>query len=192
VAVARDEAFNFIYPANLERLNELGARIEYFSPIEDPAPPAEVDLIYLPGGYPEFYAGRLAANESMRRAIADHAGRGGRIVAECGGMLYLCRSLTISETGDPFPMCGVLALDGTMKGARLHLGYREVVYGGSGFRGHEFHYSTIGGEMTPVGRQTTARGEETAAPIYRYRNTIATYTHLYWADGGDPMTLFDQ
>jgi cobyrinic acid a,c-diamide synthase len=186
VAVARDEAFNFIYRANLDRLHELGAELSFFSPLDDDAPPQGADLMYIPGGYPEFLAGRLAANRPMREAIRDYAAGGGRILAECGGMLYLCRTL------DSAPMCGVLPLDGTMEGMRLHLGYRELhLANGLRLRGHEFHYSTVRGEMPSVARQFSARGDEVPTPLYRYNNVIAGYTHLYWADGGDPMKLFD-
>ncbi len=187
IAIARDEAFNFIYPANLDRLGEQGAELQFFSPLTDATPPPGADLIYIPGGYPEFFTDRLTANTSMRAAIRDHAESGGRILAECGGMLYLCRTL------DSAPMCGVLPLDGTMEGMRLRLGYRELhLENGQRLRGHEFHYSTVRGELPSVARVFSARGEEVATPLYRRKNTIAGYTHLYWADGGDPTKLFDE
>ncbi|MDR2912289.1 MAG: cobyrinate a,c-diamide synthase [Alistipes sp.] len=190
IAVARDEAFNFTYLANLDRLGELG-RLTFFSPLSDAAPPEGADLIYLPGGYPELFADRLSDNLTMREAIRDYAERGGRILAECGGMLYLCRSL------DGRPMCGVLPLEGSMEGAKLHLGYREVHYGGLRLRGHEFHYSHTTGEadsaggMASVARQFTARGAEVATPLYRHKNVIAGYTHLYWAESGGTLEWFD-
>jgi cobyrinic acid a,c-diamide synthase len=191
IAVARDEAFNFIYPANLDRLEELGGELHFFSPLRDAAPPENADLIYLPGGYPEFFAAELSANSAMREAIALHAERGGRILAECGGMLYLCRSLAPAEGVAPLPMCGVLPLDGTMTGMKLHLGYREVRYGDLRLRGHEFHYSTVTGRMPSVARIFSARGDEVSTPLCRHKNVIAGYTHLYWAEG-DPMQLFEQ
>ena len=190
IAVASDEAFNFTYRANLDRLTQFG-EVDFFSPLRDTAPPADTDLIYLPGGYPEFFASQLSENSSMRTAIRDYAERGGRILAECGGMLYLCRSLTQEPGAKPLPMCGVLPLDGTMEGMRLHLGYRELHYGGVQLRGHEFHYSHVEGDMLSVARQFSARGAEVATPLYRYKNVIAGYTHLYWAEG-DPMKLFRQ
>ena len=193
VAVARDEAFNFIYCANLDRLEESGCEIVFFSPLRDAAPPAGAHLIYLPGGYPEFFAQQLSENRSMCEAIKDHAEKGGRILAECGGMLYLCRSLTPEPGAKPYPMCGVLPLDGTMEGMRLHLGYRELHLkdGKTRFRGHEFHYSHIEGEMPSVARQFSARGNEVATPLYRHKNVIAGYTHLYWAES-DPLQLFNE
>jgi cobyrinic acid a,c-diamide synthase len=189
VAVARDEAFNFIYRANLDRLEELGCEVLFFSPLRDAAPPEGADLMYLPGGYPELFAGALSDNSSMRRAIRDYAEAGGRILAECGGMLYLCRSL-VTAGGAEVTMCGVLPLEGTMEEARLTLGYRRVQCGEHTIRGHEFHYSHVRGEMPSVARLFSARGEEVATPLYRYKNVIAGYTHLYWAEG-DPMKFFD-
>jgi cobyrinic acid a,c-diamide synthase len=191
IAVARDEAFNFIYPANLARLKELGAELHFFSPLHDAIPPADPDMIYLPGGYPEFFATPLSANKSMREAIAAHAERGTKILAECGGMLYLCRTLTSATGTAPEPMCGVLPLDGTMEGARLRLGYREVHYGAITMRGHEFHYSSVTGDMPSMARQFSARGDEVSTPLYRIGNVIAGYTHLYWAEA-DPTQLFNQ
>jgi cobyrinic acid a,c-diamide synthase len=107
-------------------------------------------------------------------------------------MLYLCRSLVAEAGARPMAMCGVLPLDATMEGARLHLGYRELRYGDCVLRGHEFHYSTVAGEMPSVASQISARGDGVDTPLYRYKNVIAGYTHLYWADGGDPFKLFEQ
>jgi len=190
IAVARDEAFNFIYRANLDRLAELGD-VTFFSPIHDPLPPAGMDVIYLPGGYPEFFADEISANRSMRTEIARYAGSGGRVLAECGGMLYLCRWLVPEEGAEAVPMCGVLPLDGTMEGAYLHLGYRELWLDGVRWRGHEFHYSHTDGTLHSAARQTSAFGREVTAPFYRYKNVVASYTHLYWAES-DPMALFKE
>lgn len=181
VALARDEAFNFIYPANLERMN---AEIVPFSPLRDRVLP-DADLIYLPGGYPELFADTLEENEEMRRAIKDFAERGGKILAECGGLLYL------SDEIDGKKMCGVFPLKATMKNARLKLGYRRVCIGGWQIAGHEFHYSDIidPSGLPSVARQYNLRGEEVATPLYRYKNVFAGYTHLYWAET-DIFTLW--
>lgn len=187
IAVARDEAFNFAYRANLDRLAELGT-LRCFSPLHEAELP-EADLLYLPGGYPEFFLEALQANAPMRRAIADYAERGGRVLAECGGMMYLCRSIR-DEAGRPYAMCGVLPLEATMEGMRLRLGMRQVELPGVTLRGHEFHYSRIEGEWPSAAQQYTARGEAVATPLYRYKNVWAGYTHLYWAES-DPMKLFD-
>lgn len=186
IAVARDEAFNFLYRANLDRLEELG-EVTFFSPLRDRTLP-EADFVYLPGGYPEFHLAELARNTELRRAVGDFARSGGRMLAECGGMMYLCRAIR-SERGESYPMCGVLPLEATMEGMRLHLGYREIRLGGRTLRGHEFHYSHTQGEYPSIARQFTARGEEVATPLYRYENVIAGYTHLYWGED-NPLEWF--
>ena len=187
IAVARDEAFNFSYRANLDRLAESGP-LTFFSPLHDAVLP-EADLLYLPGGYPEFFLDRLQANGPMRQAIAAYVERGGRLLAECGGMMYLCRAIR-DEQGTPFEMCGVLPLEATMEQMRLHLGLRELTIGGRRMRGHEFHYSRIEGDWPSAAQQYSARGEAVDTPLYRYKNVVAGYTHLYWAES-DPMQLFE-
>lgn len=187
IAVARDEAFDFTYRANLDRLAETG-ELTFFSPLNDTElPPSE--LVYLPGGYPEFYLDRLQSNASMRQSIADYVERGGRMLAECGGMMYLCREIR-DEAGRPYEMCGVLPLTATMEGMRLHLGLREIAFEGMRLRGHEFHYSRIEGEYPSAAQQFSARGDAVPTPVYRYKRLLAGYTHLYWAEA-DPLKLFE-
>ena len=185
-AVARDEAFNFLYRANLDRLEELG-EVRFFSPLRDRDLP-EADLLYLPGGYPEFRLEELTRNEPLRRAVRDYAEAGGRLIAECGGMMYLARAIR-DERGESYPMCGVLPVEASMEGMKLRLGYREIHYGEHRLRGHEFHYSHIEGDCPSVARQFSARGAEVATPLYRYKNVIAGYTHLYWGEA-DPTKWF--
>lgn len=189
IAVANDEAFNFIYRANIDRLEEIG-EIVFFSPLKDSALP-EADLVYLPGGYPEFYLEELSANTSMRQSVADFAERNVKILAECGGMMYLCRSIR-SEKRESYSMCGVLPLDSTMEGMRMRLGYRTVVSKDDrfGIRGHEFHYSRTEGSLPSAAIQFSARGDKIPTPLYRYRNVLAGYTHLYWAET-DPLQMFE-
>lgn len=187
IAVACDDAFNFTYRANLDRLAETG-ELTFFSPLNDTALP-QADLLYLPGGYPEFHLEQLQANVAMRRAIADYIERGGRTLAECGGMMYLCREIR-DEAGRSYEMCGILPLAATMEGMRLHLGLREVHLDGLRLRGHEFHYSRVEGEYPSAAQQFSARGEAVATPVYRYKRLLAGYTHLYWAET-DPLKLFE-
>ncbi|MCM1311341.1 MAG: cobyrinate a,c-diamide synthase [Roseburia sp.] len=191
VAVADDEGFNFIYRANIDSLKALGAEIVFFSPCKDKALPEHVDLLYLPGGYPEFFLDELEANVSMRQSVREYIEQGGYAYAECGGMLYLCRYITGME-GRCHEMVGVLDLAATFDGMRLHLGYRELrACGGTDsadlrIRGHEFHYSDIlAGEsvMPSVGIQYSAKGKEMGTTLFRYKNLIAGYTHFYWAAG---------
>lgn len=186
IAVARDEAFNFLYRANLDRLEELG-EVRFFSPLRDRELPG-ADLLYLPGGYPEFRLEELTRNEPLRRAVRDYAEAGGRLIAECGGMMYLARAIR-DERGKRHPMCGVLPIEASMEGMKLRLGYREIRYGEHRLRGHEFHYSHVEGDCPSVARQFSARGAEVSTPLYRYKNVIAGYTHLYWGEA-DPTNWF--
>lgn len=184
IAVARDEAFSFIYHENIEALRQYG-EILFFSPMHDERLP-QADLLYLAGGYPELHAGRLSANSSMREQIAGHCRRGGAAYAECGGLMYLGRSITLGD-GSVHPMCGVLDLDTTMQDARLTLGYRIVIPEGPEgveLRGHEFHYSRISriGPIDRIAEVRNARGEAVDTGIYRQENTIATYVHHYWGE----------
>lgn len=183
VAVARDNAFNFIYRANIDSLRDAGCAVTEFSPLADSRLP-DADFVYLPGGYPELYARRLSENESMRRSIGEYVERGGRIWAECGGLIYLCKDI------DGAPMCGVFPLRCTMNDARLTLGYRTVDFGsGKSLRGHEFHYSRLldSEAMPSVATQTGIRGKAVGTAVYRRNNALASYTHLYWA--ADPVQL---
>ena len=190
IAVARDEAFNFIYEENIRTLS-LHGEVSFFSPLKN-EPLPECDLLYIPGGYPEFYLSELAQAERTRSSIAAYAASGGRVLAECGGMMYLCRAIR-DEEGKAYPMCGVLDQEATMEGMRLRLGYRKLRLAGCEYRGHEFHYSSIvpqeGGEAT-VGEQLTARDEVAPTLLYRRGNVLAGYTHLYFAEQ-DPFALFD-
>lgn len=190
ISVARDEAFNFTYADNIDSLSKAG-QVSYFSPLAGDDLP-QADMLYLPGGYPELYAPQLAANKTLRKQILDFAEAGGRIFAECGGMIYLGRSLEGVEDG-PYEMCGVLPIRATMQGARLHLGYRRFAdRAGREWRGHEFHYSKVE-ELSAIGSAAklyNARGEAVDTPIYRYKNVIAGYTHLYWGASGI-HTLWD-
>lgn len=187
IAVARDEAFNFLYGENLSVLEEHG-RIEWFSPMEDARLP-EADLLYLAGGYPELYAAELAANGAMRGAIAEYCRKGGRAYAECGGLMYLGNAITLQD-GSSWPMCGVLDLSTTMEESRLTLGYRTLRLRegyGRELRGHEFHYSRIAeqGGLHSIAEPRNARGEPCPSGFYRQGNTIASYLHLYWGETRD-------
>ncbi len=182
IAVARDAAFNFIYRENIARLEQLG-RVTFFSPLAGDKLP-ETDLLYLSGGYPELSAEQLAAGKELKEQIRAYAENGGRILAECGGMIYLTEAIT-GIPGGPYAMCGVLPLEATMDGARLHLGYRTVrLQNGVEFRGHEFHYSRITNPaaIPSVASQFDARSGQVATSLYRYKNIIAGYTHLYWGE----------
>lgn len=182
IAVARDEAFTFIYKENIRRLEQTG-KVTFFSPIRDNMLPPS-DLVYLPGGYPEFYLKELSGNRSMLEAIRSYAEDGKKLLAECGGMMYLCNSLTGMD-GISYPLAGVLRQDATMSGMRLRLGYRRFKLNDTEWKGHEFHYSSVvPGDTAPasVAQQYNVRNEKVDTPVYRYKNVIAGYTHLYWGE----------
>ncbi len=182
IAIARDPAFNFTYRENIARLADAGI-LTYFSPVYGNDLP-EADLVYLPGGYPELFARQLHRRRKLMDALKEYAECGGKVLAECGGMMLLASSLTARRGGTAYAMAGILPLDCTMENARLHLGYRRMVYRGMELRGHEFHYSGVvnPGALPSVAQQFSARGAEVSTPLYRYKNVIAGYTHLYWGE----------
>jgi len=139
--------------------------------------------LYLPGGYPERHLEALAKAEGMRRFIRDFAEAGGRIIAECGGMMYLCREIITDE--GTYPMCGVLPYSITARQAdrRLSLGYRQFTLDDHMFRGHEFHYTRFA-EPQPASdvQVLNAKGEPVPTAVLRQGNIIASYTHLSPSD----------
>lgn len=189
IAVAQDAAFNFIYKENLDVLSRQ-ADVVTFSPLAGDELP-QADYVYLPGGYPEFFVGELSANVRLGEQLREFAENGGRLFAECGGMMYLCRKM-IMRDGDSYPMAGVLPLECTLEKMRLHLGYRTAQYRGMQLKGHEFHYSSVvQPDLLPSDVcQFNAKGAAVDTPLYRYKNVIAGYTHWYWGEN-DFFKLWD-
>ena len=140
VAIARDPAFNFMYEANIRYLHHLG-EVTYFSPLADTSLP-DTGFVYLPGGYPELYLAALSANRPMLQSIRRYVENGGKLLAECGGMMYLCDEIR-DKNGDVYPMAGVLHQSATMENMKLRLGYRTLLYDDARLKGHEFHYSRL-------------------------------------------------
>lgn len=141
-----------MYRENIEALKREG-EVVFFSPLHDAVLP-DADLIYLPGGYPELFLPELSKNEDMKQALREYCENGGKMIAECGGMMYLCDSITGTD-GVAYPMVGVLKQEATMELMKLRLGYREVVLGNKTIRGHEFHYSRV----KPDGEMLISEGE---------------------------------
>ena len=185
VMIARNtESFSFLYQETLDYWVDK----RFFDPEKDVPDFNGIDLLYLPGGYPEKHLEALALNEACRKAIKDYAEQGGRIIAECGGMMYLCERI-VTDEGD-YPMCGVLPYSITARKAdrRLSLGYRRFELDGKEYRGHEFHYTQfmsgegqkMRGERLPSATQVyNAKGEPVCTPVFKYKNVLASYTHLY-------------
>lgn len=182
VAIARGAAFSFHYTENLELLEAAGAELVPFDPTADARLPPDTDGVILAGGFPEVHGEALSGNRSLRDEIAAFARGGGPVLAECGGLLYLARTL------DGRAMCGVLDIDGVMAG-RLTLGYREATAvtdsplwrAGDVLRGHEFHYSTVvPGEGVPPAWTLAARGRSRSEGFVA-GGVHASYLHTHWA-----------
>ncbi|MCL4503399.1 MAG: cobyrinate a,c-diamide synthase [Deltaproteobacteria bacterium] len=194
LGVARDQAFCFYYPENLELLAGFGAELAPFSPLTDRELPENLQGIYLGGGYPELFAAKLAANEGLKRQIATQAAAGLPIYAECGGLMYLSQEIADLE-GRCHAMAGVLPLKVRMLKRLKALGYREITLMANGLlgpagtraRGHEFHYSEIveeTGNLPRLYRLTARQGSETPPEGYYINNVLASYVHLHF--GSNP------
>ena len=174
------ESFSFYYQETLCRF----ADVRFFNPETDIPDFCGIDLLYLPGGYPEKHLEALVQNEACRKAIKDYAEQGGRIVAECGGMMYLCKSI-VTDEGD-YPMCDVLpySITARKRDRKLSLGYRRFKLDGKEYRGHEFHYTQFlteswGQVPDSVTQVYNAKGEPVGTPVFKFKNVLASYTHLY-------------
>jgi cobyrinic acid a,c-diamide synthase len=194
LGVARDRAFCFYYPENLELLARFGAELAPFSPLEDRELPENLDGLYLGGGYPELFAAQLAANEGLKRHLAAQAAAGLPIYAECGGLMYLSQEIQDLE-GRHYPMAGLLPLKVRMLQRLRALGYREITLTADGLlgpagtkaRGHEFHYSEIAaetGDLPRIYRIAARQGKEAPPEGYCLNNILASYVHLHF--GSNP------
>ena len=186
VAVARDAAFCFYYEEALELLEELGARLAFFSPLEDGGLPPGADALWLGGGYPELHARALAENAPMRRAVAAAVRGGMPTVAECGGFLYLHRTLRDAERGE-WPMAGVLDAEAFPAGRLGRFGYasltarRENLLCGAGetLPAHEFHYWESGAPGADFWAQKPLR-ETGWDCVHANERLYAGFPHLYF------------
>lgn len=178
IAIAKDAAFAFIYRANLELLQQLGATLHFFSPLADNALP-ECDALYLPGGYPELHTQALAANHHMHTAIRAHFAAEKPIYAECGGMLYLLEHLQTLQQ-ETTPMLGLLPGSATMQQKLAALGLQALQHKDEEIRGHTFHYSTANITLTPWTHARRQRGSASGEAIYRHGSITASYLHLYF------------
>lgn len=186
-AVATDEAFAFYYHENIEYLKKRGT-VTFFSPMHDQELP-DADFIYLPGGYPELYPDKLSENTSMLESIRRYVEQGRRLLAECGGMMYLS-SCIADKTGKEYPMVNIFKQKASMEAMKLTLGYRQFTSNGICVKGHEFHYSSVSGNEESFITQYNAKGIPVDTKLLRYKNAIAGYTHIYWAEMDDLMRLF--
>ncbi len=192
LAVARDEAFCFYYQDNFDLFEQAGIELVFFSPLHDQTLPADIDAIYIGGGYPELHGVQLAANGQIRQALKAWSEQGGFMYGECGGFMYLSQGIT-DHDGHHHEMVGAFPVQ-TRMGKRLRsLGYREAtlqadtLWGSTGdiLRGHEFHYSEIGEMPADVARIYKLQDGRTEG--YQVRNTLGGYLHLHF--GGTPRAV---
>ena len=190
LAIACDVAFAFTYPGLLNGWQAAGVTLLPFSPLADQPPDFDADAIYLPGGYPELHAGRLAANTTFLEGLRAAATTGKAIYGECGGYMVLGQGL-IDSSGNRHAMAGLLGLETSFVRRRLHLGYRQVRLvddgplgvAGTGFRGHEFHFAGIlptddAVELCPLLSCRDAEGTELAPAGERRGLVCGSFVHL--------------
>lgn len=178
IAVARDAAFCFLYAANLECLEQLGAKLVFFSPLADGALP-ECDAVWLPGGYPELHADRLAANHALRDSLRAHVARGQPLWAECGGMMVLFEQL-MDKQEQTHALWGLLPGRVVMQKRLVGLGSQQLLLDGQQLRGHTFHYSSSETPLVPYARTTRAEGGEGGEAVYVHGPVVASYFHAWF------------
>lgn len=189
MAVAMDEAFCFYYQENLDFLRQHGWEVIPFSPLHDTALPEQIHAILLGGGYPELYAKELSANEPMLASIRNAHAEGIKILAECGGFLYLQEHLE-DEMGNCWPMAGLIHADGFRTEKLGRFGYISLMQNGAvRIKGHEFHYwdSTAPGSAFRAEKPQSDRGWDC---MYRTDSLLAGFPHLYYLSGPDLILSF--
>jgi len=197
--VARDEAFCFYYQDNLDLLAHYGADLCFFSPVRDSRLPHDLSGLYLGGGYPELLARQLGENHSLKSEILAAAQKGMPVFAECGGFMYLTRSIEVE--GKDYPMVGLYPFRTRMLLGRKALGYREVVLkrdcllGPAGLRarGHEFHYSELingTGEIADLYRVSNRKGMTVGPDGFLSYNTLGGYIHFHFGSNPEMAANF--
>ncbi len=185
IAIARDLAFSFLYPHLLDGWRRAGAELLPFSPLADEAPASDADFVWLPGGYPELHAGRIAAADRFLAGLRRHSSSR-PVHGECGGYMVLGEAL-IDREGRSHRMAGLLGLVTSHAERRLHLGYRRAellspiagLPAGATLRGHEFHYATtVSLDDTPLMRVTDADGAPVAETGSRRGLASGTFFHM--------------
>ena len=182
IAVARDEAFTFLYPHLIAGWRRAGAELIHSSPLGDEVPPEDCDLCWLPGGYPELHAGRIAAAKTFLEGMRAFA-KAKPVHGECGGYMVLGQGLTDAQ-GVRHTMACMLPLETSFATRKLHLGYRQLKSFGGPFqtwlRGHEFHYSTekLFPGAQPLFQASTAAGEDLGPMGQRMGRLMGSYAHV--------------
>ncbi|WP_192985302.1 cobyrinate a,c-diamide synthase [Pseudomonas sp. EggHat1] len=177
IGIARDAAFAFLYQANLDLLQALGAELHYFSPLADRELP-EVDSLYLPGGYPELYLAELEGNQAMAASIRAHHQAGKPLLAECGGMLYLLDELR-DKQGASGRMLGLLSGSAALQPRLTALALQQVTLPEGELRGHSYHHSRLESPLPPLALGRCPNGKPVAEAVYRLGRLTASYIHFY-------------
>lgn len=183
VAIARDDAFSFIYPHVLDGWRRAGAALSFFSPLADEAPADDADAVFLPGGYPELFAGRLAAASNFKSGMAGAHGRGASIYGECGGYMVLGEGL-VDADGTRHTMLGLLGVETSFAERKRHLGYRRLSPcsdwpWADNLTAHEFHYSqAISEKGEPLFVAQDANGVDLGAVGLRNGSVAGSYMHI--------------
>jgi cobyrinic acid a,c-diamide synthase len=184
IAIARDQAFAFLYPHLIADWEAQDSVISYFSPLADEPPAQDADAIFLPGGYPELHATKLAGNTRFLGGLRHAASRNTLIYGECGGFMVLGETLIDAE-GTRHKMAGLLPLSTSFARRKLHLGYRMLKSDGAlpfprALKGHEFHYSTVEsrGEATPLFSAADAQGHALGPMGLRKGRVMGSYAHI--------------
>lgn len=190
IAVACDPAFGFAYSHVLEGWRAAGASLHLFSPLAGETPDADADAVYLPGGYPELHAGRLAANRAWADGLTAAARRGARIYGECGGYMALGRTLTDAD-GVTHQMAGLLPVATSFAVRRRTLGYRRLAHAGGLLppllRGHEFHYATLVSPEGPALFEAEDTDGHPIGPIGTVCGNVAgSFAHVIDRADGEP------
>ena len=190
IAVAMDEAFNFYYHDNLDLLESYGVELTYFSPLHDKYLPADIDALYIGGGFPEIYASLLASNATMKESIRKAYKKGLVIYGECGGMMYLLEEL-VDFKNKTHEMCGILKGATKMENKRQGLGYITVralhdnllCKKGDVFRAHEFHWSSLHVPKDTPYAYTISKcdNNKTKADGLFADRVLGSYTHVHFA-----------
>jgi cobyrinic acid a,c-diamide synthase len=183
IAVARDDAFSFLYPHWLADWRNAGAEISFFSPLADESPKSDSDAVLRPGGYPELHGARLAAATRFRAGLTAARDRGALIYGECGGYMVLGRSLT-DASGATHQMAGLLPLDTRIDRPKRTLGYLRLRHANAlpwpaDLTGHEFHYSTGKAAIgTPLFTATDALGDVQPPMGLIEGKVMGSYAHV--------------
>lgn len=178
IAVSRDEAFSFLYQANLDCLQAMGAELHFFSPLADTHLP-KVDSIYLCGGYPELHLQTLENNHAMKQALIEHYQVNKPIYAECGGFLYLLETL-IDKEGQQGEMVGILKGTARLQKLLVNLGMHSLTLEKEEIRGHSFHHSQLQTSLQPFANSQPQSARKIAEGFYKQGSVQASYLHLYF------------